>query len=156
MWASRAVVGLLVLAACGGGSDPPTAAAPATVNTTVATRTVREWALPSLPYITQMQEAFEEGEQASLSLDVDALQPAAQHLADAARGFRLSLESSGPVPARAAVQGPAVIEATRDVERVSRAIAGCISPSDCAPAVAALTVAFASWSSAVSDLTKVI
>lgn len=157
-WASWAIFGCLIVAsAC--TSEPSTTAEPdpvAVAPSTVVTKTVREWTMPSKPYLEQMIAAFDEGERASRSLDLDVLRPAAQHLADAARGFRLSLESSGPVPAAAAVQGPAVIEATRDIERVSRTLASCIGPSDCTPAVAALSVAFASWSSAVADLSKVI
>lgn len=155
----------MLLAACGSSGNqaaptaPETTAVTATTLTTtptLATKTVRQWALPSLPYVEQMQTAFDELGKATRPLSLDGVRSASQRLADASRGFRLSLESAGRVPSAAAVQGPAVIEATRDLEQKSRILAACIALSDCSPAISAETVAFASWGSAMQELTKVL
>ncbi|MEA2702906.1 MAG: hypothetical protein QOD63_851 [Actinomycetota bacterium] len=123
---------------------------------TTAAKTVRQWATPSLPYVDPLTAAFNDLGQFTSPLNLVGVRTGAQHISDAARGFRLSLESSGPVPPGAAVQGPAVIEATRELEQKSRTLAACIGIGDCPPAISAETVSFTSWGTALQALTKVL
>ncbi|MFN2608433.1 MAG: hypothetical protein ABR511_11185 [Acidimicrobiales bacterium] len=144
---------LLAVAACSGGgrSSSPTTTQSSTTSTTRHV-TVREWALPSLPYVQKMEADFAAVQTAAKS-GLDAVRSNAATLADDARGFRLALASSGPPPPAAAIVGPAVVEATSGLEQASRALAACIG-SDCLPKISTVNTAVGSWGSALQELTK--
>lgn len=161
----RRVLAMLVVAilstACGSTIEDDAAKisdaeSPGTVNTTAppvtaATQTLAEWVRPALlPYGADLAKAFDDVSTAANAMNLAGVKAGSQRIADAARGFRLALQASGPVPRIAAVEGAALIESTSELEHAARAAAACVSIGDCTSRISTAAAAMTSWNSAVN------
>lgn len=108
-----------------------------------------------MQYVVAVQSDLDGVSKAADPLDMPNLKRASGKLADSLRLFRLSLESSGPPPASIAIQGRAVIEASRQWEESSRRLANCVSDY-CITEMQETLTGSQSWSAALQELTKAI
>jgi len=129
-----------------------TAAPAASTSETAPPKSPGEWALPAVPYHSQLVVLFDSISSAASKQDLPTVQAKAGELVQVAGNLRSALESEGPPPPAIGGEGRAVIAAASELERTGRAVASCTGATDCTTALKNLNTAALSYLNAVQAL----